>query len=329
MSMDGELSRRFQCRSADGDHTGSSEGFHASTLDTDASSFVCFAEDSRHGEHEVNASSPRGGGQRRLNGSFGSSASRPRRQEHEDREGDSPVLVGDDARRLKADIDAMTRALPVSSGKGGQRFETVLVIQMELCSGSSLRSWLSSGQRSGVPLDFVIGRKGEALELAFAKQLMKGIREIHNADMVHRDLKPQNVFVTNEQVLKIGDFGLAKHACDQRKSEGDIGTPAYAAPEGGAQAKAPADVFSAALVVLELLCPPFPTAMEHAQVLEALRAHATLPEHITEGVPMHAALLRRMAQRSPGDRPTAEEAYLELKRLGCTVPPGLKAASST
>merc|ERR1719401_3055886 len=122
------------------------------------------------------------------------------------------------------------------------------MIQMELCTGDNLRSWLDGSHRAREPLGFMQGRKGEALELAFAKHLMKGIREIHGADMVHRDLKPQNLFVTHDQVLKIGDFGLARHAGDGHARErGTVGTPAYAAPEGGACAAQPADIFSAAL----------------------------------------------------------------------------------
>jgi len=169
---------------------------------------------------------------------------------------------------------------------------------------------------------FVRGRKGEALELTFAKQLMKGIRAIHAVDMVHRDLKPQNLFVQQGDVLKIGDFGLSRSQCDRRDGErGKVGTPAYCAPEGGAKAGCSADIFSAALIILELLCPPFSTSMERAQVLEALRERGELPAHVDRVLPEHGALLRRMVSRCPDDRPTAEEVYAELKRLGEFGPP--------
>jgi len=325
VSMSGELSRRFACE--DGDEESSNcESYHASTLNTGASSLICFVEDSQSGVVEGDMSDGTNRSHR-FSGSFGTSSKAPRRPRGAGRNAECEISRGrntkpanNNLKHLEVDPLAAAQAATTTS-RGGERFQTVLVIQMELCTGSSLRCWLSSEQRSEIPLHFVIGRKGEALELAFAKQLMKGIREIHNADMVHRDVKPHNVFVTNEQVLKIGDFGLARHACDKLSSGGgDVGTPAYAAPEGGAQANAPADVFSAALVILELLCPPFCTAMEHAQVLEALRVRRELPEHIKQSLPEHAELLRRMAHEVPEQRPSAEEAYAELKRLGCTVP---------
>jgi serine/threonine protein kinase len=198
------------------------------------------------------------------------------------------------------------------------QYEAVLLIQMELCPGHNLRTWLDDcSARDSMPLRFKRGRNGKLLELAFAKQLMKGVKQIHAADMVHRDLKPQNIFVTQEDVLKIGDFGLSRHAQDSSDQErGDVGTAAYCAPEGGARATASADIFSAALIILELFCPPFGTAMERREVLGAFRDHHTLPAHIERTLPDHAALLRRMAHHSPEKRPTANEAHAELKRLG-------------
>jgi len=208
-----------------------------------------------------------------------------------------------------------------SSHEERQRFQAVLVIQMELCTGPTLRSWLDSRLRKrlwehgGEHPWFVRGSKGDALELVFAKHLMKGIREIHATDMVHRDVKPQNLFVTHDEVLKIGDFGLSRSAND--KVDGlQVGTPAYCAPEGGARAGAPADVFSAALVILELLCPPFGTTMERAKVLSDFRERRVVPEHVCNALPEHAELLRRMASFSPEERPTAEDVHADLKRLG-------------
>merc|ERR1719343_785756 len=101
------------------------------------------------------------------------------------------------------------------------------MIQMELCEGPTLRKWLDAPTRRAAQSArsdrFLRGRKGEALELAFAKQLMKGIREIHAVDMVHRDVKPQNLFVTHDDILKIGDFGLSRRASDNLKGEGNVG----------------------------------------------------------------------------------------------------------
>jgi len=216
-----------------------------------------------------------------------------------------------------------------------RRYKTVLMIQMELCEGPTLRKWLDAPCRraaqSAHSNRFVRGRKGEALELVFAKQLMKGIREIHAADMVHRDVKPQNLFVTHDDVLKIGDFGLSRCAADRQEGgeKGVVGTPGYCAPEGGSGAAAPADIFSAALVILELLCPPLGTDMERVRVLEDLRERQLLPAHVEEELPEHATLLKHMARHTPQDRPSAEEVHAVLKRLGTGGPlsPILEAAA--
>jgi len=173
--------------------------------------------------------------------------------------------------------------------------------------------------------------KGNWVELTFAKHLLKGIREIHAVGLVHRDLKPQNLFVTRQEsdgkveVLKIGDFGLARLADGARRECGTVGTPAYSAPEGGADAGAPADIYAAALIMMELLSPPLGTEMARAKLLEGFRGRHELPAHVTKHLPGHAKLLVQMAQRRPEDRPTAEQAHAELKRLGLSPSPQLHA----
>jgi len=239
-------------------------------------------------------------------------------------EGDAPQ-----ARAIKPDCDVNSvdslhskdayvshkPARRLSSDK--ERYEAVLLIQMELCTGETLRSWLDDdAKRLSTPLSFRLGRRKTPLEFAFAKQLMKGIKQIHAADMVHRDLKPQNIFISYEDVLKIGDFGLSRHASESKDEERcEVGTAAYCAPEGGARAAASADIFSAALIILELLCPPFSTTMERRAVLGAFREQHALPSHIEDKLPEHASLIRKMAHQDPGSRPTASEAHAELKRL--------------
>lgn len=121
--------------------------------------------------------------------------------------------------------------------------------------------------------------------------------------IVHRDIKPENIFINhNPLLLKIGDFGLARFIEDKIttcKPPGGcggatpsqpelslefpqhdsvvsakglvIGTPGYTAPEGGALCTEKVDVFSAALILLELLCPRFGTTMERHQTLENFR----------------------------------------------------------
>lgn len=62
-------------------------------------------------------------------------------------------------------------------------------------------------------------------------QLASGISEIHEAGVIHRDIKPNNMKVDHEGILKIFDFGLARHEGTQAATIGFVGTHGFAAPE--------------------------------------------------------------------------------------------------
>ncbi len=73
------------------------------------------------------------------------------------------------------------------------------------------------------------------------RQCLDGLQALHQAGMIHRDLKPQNIFVDARGDAKLGDLGLAKvtSSDDQLTGEGTTGTPAYLSPE---QARAERDL---------------------------------------------------------------------------------------
>ncbi len=92
----------------------------------------------------------------------------------------------------------------------------------------------------------------EAREVA--SQFLSGLEAIHQAGLVHRDFKPENVMVTRAGRVVVMDFGLAKGG--ERERTGTIsGTPAYMAPEQarGDAVDARADVFAAGVVLAEML----------------------------------------------------------------------------
>ncbi|OEH76708.1 protein kinase (incomplete catalytic triad) [Cyclospora cayetanensis] len=243
----------------------------------------------------------------------------------------------------------------------GPLYPVVLLIQMEMCSGLTLRAWLDRPERSSCVEDAALGR-WPLLELDLFKQLMKGIRDIHERGIVHRDLKPENIFVDPQShVLKIVDFGLAKFI--QSKTAGQlaesadagaagvatasadagvsldkqqnallhpgassraggikkpiffdmsykgevIGTPAYAAPEGGGLCDEKADIYSSALILLELLCPRFKTVMERVKTLEAFKLYYEVPQHVSAYRSCWRDLMIEMARPNPQDRPSANE----------------------
>jgi mitosis inhibitor protein kinase SWE1 len=123
-------------------------------------------------------------------------------------------------------------------------FDDHLYIQTEYCEEGSLDEFLLKTGSKGRLDDFRIWKI--LLEIA------EGLRHIHNNDYVHLDLKPANVFITFEGVLKIGDFGMAAKwpVGEEGDHEGDR---EYIGPEilKGTYDK-PADIFALGMILLEI-----------------------------------------------------------------------------
>ena len=62
-------------------------------------------------------------------------------------------------------------------------------------------------------------------------EICEGIKYIHSKNIIHRDLKPQNIFLTKDNNIKIGDFGISKQLINKSKATTKIGTENYLSPE--------------------------------------------------------------------------------------------------
>ncbi|KAJ3017590.1 hypothetical protein HKX48_003455 [Thoreauomyces humboldtii] len=84
-------------------------------------------------------------------------------------------------------------------------------------------------------------------------EVVQGVKHIHDLNIVHLDLKPGNIFITEEGSLKIGDFGLASRAPVSRHDDRE-GDRTYIAPEilRDPSFGKPADIFSVGLIMLEI-----------------------------------------------------------------------------
>jgi serine/threonine-protein kinase len=197
---------------------------------------------------------------------------------------------------------------------GGRPF-----IVMELVHGETLAELLLRRRR----LD-----AGEAVRLG--RQAAAGLAAAHAHGLVHRDVKPQNLLLRGDGVLKVADFGIARPAtATQRMTEiGTVlGTAAYLAPEqaAGEEVTAAADVYSLGAVLYECLTgkPPYP-AETLVQLVTAQQSGAIAP--VRELAPQTPEELEdvvmRCLARNPAYRPSsaAEAGRLLAGEVAATRP---------
>lgn len=144
-----------------------------------------------------------------------------------------------------------------------------------------------------------------ARTLALFRPLAAGLGHVHGHQLVHRDLKPDNILVGASGEPRITDFGLAANALrlDQEELGKAVGTLTYMAPEQllGGDPEPPADVYSMGAILYEALigAPPF----RPSQAIDKLREPApSLYETLPDGPAPLVELVDRCLLRDPGDR---------------------------
>ncbi|MEU8510798.1 serine/threonine protein kinase [Kitasatospora sp. NPDC048722] len=160
----------------------------------------------------------------------------------------------------------------------------------------------------GEPLSDVLKRRGrlDAPEtLGLALQVLEALTAAHEAGVVHRDIKPDNLMVRDERVV-IADFGIARPGCDTRLTVPGmvLGTAAYQAPEQASTGavSAAADLYALGVVLYECLSGQLPYHGETA--LEVILKHLTTPvPPLPADVPAPVrALVARAMAKDPGER---------------------------
>ncbi|HSK14824.1 MAG TPA: protein kinase, partial [Gaiellaceae bacterium] len=165
------------------------------------------------------------------------------------------------------------------------------VVQVFDAGEENGQPWIVMEHVPGTTLAEELARSGplaaEAVA-ALAPQACAGLEHAHGAGLVHRDVKPQNLLLREDGVLKIADFGIARAAEQTRLTQVGalLGTAAYLAPEqaAGEPVTPAADVYSLGIVLYELLTGRTPFQFASLADLAAL-GHGEPPTPVREIAP--------------------------------------------
>jgi TolA-binding protein len=178
---------------------------------------------------------------------------------------------------------------------------------MEYVSGTTLRALIDNG-----PLP-------PRRALALVRQIAAGLAHAHAQGVVHRDVKPANIMISEEigtgDHVRILDFGLARLrgavGRDATQSNIVVGTPNYMAPEqtvGGGLIDARTDIYAVGVVLFEMVCGDRPFQAEDTLALLGMHRAAPIPR-LADRMPGDAALPRGLQEliesamaKSPADR---------------------------
>ncbi len=221
-----------------------------------------------------------------------------------------PELAGDEEfiRRFMGEARSVARlssphvVAVYDQGTDGQ----FLYLAMEYVPGRTLRELLRER-----------GRLGPREALDIIEGVLAGLAAAHEAGLVHRDVKPENVLLTTGNLVKVADFGLARAAAaaSRTKSGMIIGTAAYLAPEQVSKSSSDArtDVYAAGIMLFELLTgtqphtggSPLDVAYKHVNDV------VPAPSSLVPGLPPALdALVALATSRDPDRRPADAGQFL-------------------
>ncbi len=194
----------------------------------------------------------------------------------------------------------------------------------------------------GVNLEQMVKRNGPldcALAAEFVRQAAEGLAHAHKQEIVHCDIKPSNLVVNNQRVLKILDMGLARlvgraESANEKADESILGSVDYLAPEQALESEEfdhRADIYSLGCTLYFLLTgrPPFPEGTLHEKILKHQRVDPTPISELREDAPAGLIeICERMMAKDPAERfQSADEVAEAISALGLTPRPKKRPAS--
>lgn len=186
----------------------------------------------------------------------------------------------------------------------------VYYIVMELVEGITLKKYIE--KRGKIPFK-------EAVSIAI--QVANGLDAAHKHNIVHRDIKPQNIIISKEGKVKVTDFGIAKVASSSTiNSSSTMGSVHYISPEQarGGYSDARSDIYSLGITIFEMLTGtvPFDGDSTVAVAVQHIQDEIPAPSTVVADIPLSIdRIVIKCTQKKPDRRyQTAAELITDLKK---------------
>jgi serine/threonine protein kinase/beta-lactam-binding protein with PASTA domain len=185
----------------------------------------------------------------------------------------------------------------------------IYYIIMELVEGITLKKYIEKKSRLSVK---------EAVSIAI--QVSMGIEAAHNAGIIHRDIKPQNIIISREGKVKVTDFGIAKAATSNTISSNVMGSVHYTSPEQarGGYSDARSDIYSLGITMFEMLTGRVPFNGDTTVAIAIKHIQEELPpmHEIVPDIPVSVEqIVDKCCQKNPDRRyQSVGELIIDLKK---------------
>ena len=175
----------------------------------------------------------------------------------------------------------------------------------------------------GITLKTYIEKKGQLSfkeSASIAIQVARGIEAAHNKEIIHRDIKPQNIIISTEGKVKVTDFGIARAASSNTISSDVMGSVHYASPEQARNGfvDGRSDIYSLGIVMYEMITGrvPFDGDTTVAVAIQHLQEEMTSPRVYAPNVPVSFEKIILKCTQKNADRryQTISELISDLRR---------------